>query len=278
MHSGRSISTCSNLTDLLSDDRLIQKYPCRVANCNKAYIHRKDVIRHMRIRHGITPKKLEAVIVETPEKPHSCGVGRCRRSYFHMKDLKRHQRLCHHVNLGSPEYEKTLLGEELQDSDDLNKYQMRFPCDFPGCLRSYVHKKDLIRHKRLYHKDSSTKPSIPVRVKYTESELKQIRQRVKQEIDTKVEKFRLDSTGSNVSVSTNSEEDCAENNIVTCVASDDLASETNCTILLSSSSSLQNMKPSNGLDLGNTITGDLASILGAIEQQSHHRAAQSPYF
>lgn len=222
----------------------------------------------MRIRHGITPKKLEPVIVETPEKPHICGVGHCRRSYFHMKDLKRHQRLCHHVNLGSPEVEKTPPGEELQDSEDLNKYQMRFPCDFPGCLRSYVHKKDLIRHKRLFHKDASTKPSIPEAIRYTESELKQIRQRVKQEIDTKVEKFRLDSTGSNVSVSTSGEEEISDN--IVCLTSDHLAGETNCTILLSSSSSLQNMKPSSGLDLGSAITGDLASILGAIEQQGHH--------
>lgn len=222
----------------------------------------------MRIRHGMTPKNLEAVIVETPEKPHICDVRHCRRSYFHMKDLKRHQRLCHHVNLGLPEVEKTALGEELQDSDDLNKCQMRFPCDFPGCLRSYVHKKDLIRHKRLYHKDASTKPSIPVPVRYSESELKHIRQRVKQEIDTKVEKFRLDSTGSNVSASTNNEEDCADN--IVCVTGDQLTNETNCTILLSSSSLLQNMKPSSSLDLGSAMTGDLASILGAIEQHGHH--------
>ena len=222
----------------------------------------------MRIRHGMTPKKLEAVIVETPEKPHICGVKHCRRSYFHMKDLKRHQRLCHHVNLGSPEAEKRQLGEKLQDSTDPNQCQMRFPCDFPGCLRSYVHKKDLIRHKRLYHKDASIKPSIPLAVRYTDSELKHIRQRVKQEIDTKVEKFRLDSTGSNTSVSTNNDEDCT-NNIV-CVTSDKFASETNCTILLSSSSLLQNMKPSSGLDLGSAMSGDLASILGAIEQHGHH--------
>ena len=217
----------------------------------------------MKIHHEITPKKLEAVIVETPEKPHICDVRHCRRSYFHLKDLKRHQRVCHRVNLGVPEVKKTLHGEDLQDSDSLNKYQMRFPCDFPGCLRSYVHKKDLIRHKRIYHKDASTKPSIPVPVRYTDSELKHIRQRVKQEIDTTVEKLRLDSTGSNASASTSNEEDSADTNV--CVTGDHLPNETNCTILLSSSL-LQNIIPSGGLEL----PGDLSSILGAIEQHGQH--------
>ena len=213
----------------------------------------------MKIRHGITPQNLEAVLVETPEKPHICGVGRCRRSYFHLKDLKRHQRLCHHVSPCTSKVEKPPVLEEVPETDDISKYQMRFPCDFSGCLRSYVHKKDLVRHKRLYHNDATSKPSIPVPVKYTENELKHIRQRVKQEIDTKVEKIRLDSTGSNVSISAGSDEES-----VICVTGDDLDSETKCTILLSSSSSLQNVK--SGIDLSSAITGDLASLLGAIEQ------------
>ncbi len=257
-----SAPASDTIRSLLTEDRHVQKYPCRVSNCNKAYIHKKDVIRHMKIRHGITPQNLEAVLVETPEKPHICGVGHCRRSYFHLKDLKRHRRLCHDVSPCTSKLEKPpVLEEDVTEPDEIGstKYLMRFPCDFPGCLRSYVHKKDLVRHKRLYHNDATSKPSIPVPIKYTENELKHIRQRVKQEIDTKVEKIRLDSTGSNTSTSTGSDEES-----LICVSSDDLTSETKCTILLSSSSSLQNIKP--GIDLSTTITGDLASLLGAIEQ------------
>lgn len=254
---GTKILGSSSVSDV-ADDRLVQKFPCKVENCNKAYIHRKDVIRHMRIRHGITPQKVEAIVVETPEKPHVCGIASCKRSYFHMKDLRRHQRLCHKVNLIT----STVAPEEVQNPDLCDpKTQMRYPCDFNGCLRSYVHKKDLVRHKRLFHKDASSKPSIPTPIKFTDTELKQIRQKVKQEIDTKEQKMRLDSTGSNVSTSSNSlDEDCSVEN------GEDT---TDCTILLASSSSLQEIKSTSDLD-HTAISGDVASILGALEQHSAH--------
>lgn len=219
-------------------------------NCKKAYIHRKDVIRHMRIRHGITPQKIEAIVVETPEKPHVCGIGCCKRSYFHMKDLRRHQRLCHKINLNAA----NVTSEDVCPSPCDLQSQMRYPCDFIGCLRSYVHKKDLVRHKRLYHKDSSSKPSIPTPIRFTDVELKQIRQKVKQEIDTKEQKMRLDSTGSNISTCTSMEDDCSV----------DTSGDTDCTILLSSSSSL---KSDSNLENA-TISTDVASILGALEQHS----------
>ena len=181
------------------NDRTVQKYPCEIDNCGKAYIHRKDLIRHMKIRHGRSPLKLEPVTVETREKPFICPVGHCGRSYYHLKDLRRHQRLCHKVNL---ETRTTSVLKDNVEVDEDCKTQLRYPCDFPGCLRSYVHKKDLVRHKRLYHKDLATKPTIPIPVRYTESELKRIKQEVKMEIDRSIEKIRLDSTGSTVSNAT----------------------------------------------------------------------------
>lgn len=244
--------------DVFSDDRLVQKFPCREKNCNKAYIHRKDVIRHMRIRHGITPLKLEPIVVETPEKPHICGIDSCKRSYFHMKDLKRHQRLCHQVNPKpiAPAEEDTSI-----DNSNFIKTQIRFPCDFKGCLRSYIHKKDLVRHKRLYHKDLSNKPSIPLPIKYTDIELKQIRQQVKQEIDTKEQKMRLDSTGSNVGVTNIIDNECTE---LSCLDHVDSSNDTDCcTILLTSSTSLQEVNSNCS-----SISSEVASILGALEQHS----------
>lgn len=245
----------SSGSDISSDDRLIQKFPCRMKNCNKAYIHRKDVIRHMRIRHGITPCILEAIVVETPEKPHLCGIGCCRRSYFHMKDLRRHRRLCHQVSVKPAEVVDEVVNSE---PTDLDNSQMRYPCDFEGCLRSYVHKKDLVRHKRLYHEDSSSKPSIPFPLKYTDTDLKLIRKKVKQEIDTKEKKMRLDSTGSAISISNSIDEERICTNDV------DIA---DCTILLSSSSSLHDVRPGVELD-ESAISDDVASILGALEQHS----------
>lgn len=180
-------------------DRVVQKYPCEYDNCEKAYIHRKDLIRHMKIRHGQSPLKLEPVTVETREKPYLCPVGHCGRSYYHLKDLRRHQRLCHKVNLETRT--TSVLKNNVQVDEDC-KTQLRYPCDFPGCLRSYVHKKDLVRHKRLYHKDTASKPTIPIPVRYTDSELKRIKQEVKNEIDKSIEKIRLDSTGSNASNAT----------------------------------------------------------------------------
>ena len=251
----------------MGGERLVQKYPCKIKTCNKAYIHRKDVIRHMRIRHGITPKTLEPVVVETPEKPHICGVGFCHRSYFHLKDLKRHQRLCHKVSLESASSTSSSVpvadnGHSVTGST--NKSQMRYPCDFTGCLRSYVHKKDLVRHKRLYHKDASSKPSIPVPIWYTDTELKKIRQKVKQEIDTKIQKFRLDSTGSNISNS--NDEDGSESH--RSIDRADITKESNTTVLLSSSTSMHDSRIDVELDIDPAISSDVASILGALEQHS----------
>ena len=180
-------------------DKTVQKYPCELENCGKAYIHRKDLIRHMKIRHGRSPIKLEPVTVEAREKPFACPVGHCGRSYYHLKDLRRHQRICHKANLETRQ--KSALKGNVEVDEDC-KTQLRYPCDFPNCLRSYVHKKDLVRHKRLYHKDTATKPTIPIPVRYTESELKRIKQEVKMEIDKSIQKIRLDSTGSTVSNAT----------------------------------------------------------------------------
>ena len=180
-------------------DKTVQKYPCELDNCEKAYIHRKDLIRHMKIRHGRSPVKLEPVTVEAREKPFACPVGNCGRSYYHLKDLRRHQRVCHKANLETRQ--KSALKGNVEVDEDC-KTQLRYPCDFPNCLRSYVHKKDLVRHKRLYHKDTAVKPTIPIPVRYTESELKRIKQEVKMEIDKSIEKIRLDSTGSTVSNAT----------------------------------------------------------------------------
>ncbi len=217
----------------------------------------------MRIRHGITPKKLEAVVVETPEKPHICGMNYCKRSYFHLKDLKRHQRLCHKVNSGPADIQSipSILLEDVSPENIVNKTQMRYPCDFPGCLRSYVHKKDLVRHKRLYHKDSSSKPTIPEPVEYTDTDLKRIRQKVKQEIATKEQKIRLDSTGSIISVANSiDEEESVENS--------NSMDEADCTILLSSSTSLQEGKSDVEIDIDQTMSNDVVSILGALEHHS----------
>ena len=205
MPSNGSVSAEALLSpqDPLRDDKVVHKYPCEVDNCAKAYIHRKDLIRHMKIRHGVSPKKLEPVAMETPEKPYICSVGFCGRSYFHMKDLRRHQRQCHTVGLSA--FEDT-LPDSILDTGVESKSQLRYPCDFPGCIRSYVHKKDLVRHKRLYHKDSSSKPTVPFPIRYSETELKRIRQEVKVEIDRMVDKIRLDSTGSTASTASGGED------------------------------------------------------------------------
>ena len=216
-----SRKTCNGqLNDSHKDDRIIQKFPCEVVECSKAYVHRKDLIRHMKIRHGISPKKLEPVIVETPEKPYNCLVGHCGRSYFHMKDLRRHQRQCHTVNSGSSS--PGMVAEEICDED--GRIQMRYPCDFGGCLRSYVHKKDLVRHKRLFHKDPTNKPTVPIPIRYSETDLRKIRQEVKMEIDKTVEKIRLDSTGSAGSAATSNGEDTPNSSNILLDAGADLAS------------------------------------------------------
>ena len=184
-------------------ERTVNKYPCEVEVCNKAYVHRKDLTRHMKIRHGVLPKTLKPVAVETAEKPFVCPVHACGRSYFHMRDLRRHQRACHRVNsqLETDDQSNSGTERECTGSDPIHKNQLRFPCDYPGCVRSYVHRKDLVRHKRLYHKDVSAKPTIPIPIPYSATDLKLIRQEVKLEVEQLMKKVKKGSTSSTVSTS-----------------------------------------------------------------------------
>ena len=198
------------------------------------YVRQRDAIHHMRIYHDVCTKQVEAVLVEVQEKSHICGIGHCQSSYAYKKNLKIHQRKSHGINLGAPKIEKTLPAAELQFSDTVNKFQLRFPCDFPGCLHSYMHKKDIVRHRRICHNDLSKNPIIPDAMWYTASQVKYMRQKMKQKINTTVKKLRLDSTGSSASISTNNEEDSDDDNVFY-VTGDHPPSESNCSVLMSSS-------------------------------------------
>ena len=120
------------------------KYPCETVGCTRAYLHKKDLIRHMRMMHNTAPQRMEATMVNVPPRPNVCGINGCMKSYIHYKDLVRHQKQVHYVSLAN-----------------LANEQKRYPCDYPRCAKSYIHKKDLIRHKRLFHNDTSMYPTIP---------------------------------------------------------------------------------------------------------------------
>ena len=120
------------------------KYPCETLGCNRAYLHKKDLIRHMRMMHNTAPQRMEATMVNVPPRPNVCGLSGCMKSYIHYKDLVRHQKQVHYVALGN-----------------LANVQKRYPCDYARCSKSYIHKKDLIRHKRLFHNDTSMHPTVP---------------------------------------------------------------------------------------------------------------------
>ena len=126
----------------------ICKYLCEYQGCCKAYVHRKDLVRHMKVAHHSAPKLCEPCVVETPVKPYVCSVAQCGRSYCHLKDLKRHQRQYHSEGANG-----------MVDSDDPTS---RYLCDFDGCAKSYRHKKDLVRHKKLIHQDTTPFPLIHV--------------------------------------------------------------------------------------------------------------------
>lgn len=145
--------TIYDYTDSLNDEssNSICKYPCECQGCYKAYVHRKDLVRHMKVAHHSMPKLREPCVVETPVKPYMCPESQCGRSYYHLKDLRRHQRQCH----------STAMPEGSTGTIDSEDPALRYPCDFDGCVKSYRHKKDLIRHKRLVHLDTSLLPSIP---------------------------------------------------------------------------------------------------------------------
>lgn len=129
---------------LQSGSDICLKYPCEIVGCTRAYLHKKDLIRHMRMIHNTAPQRMEATLVNVPPRPNVCGLNGCMKSYIHYKDLVRHQKQVHFVTLAN-----------------LANVQKRYPCDYPRCSKSYIHKKDLIRHKRLFHNDTSMQPTVP---------------------------------------------------------------------------------------------------------------------
>ena len=164
-HRRDTMTSCDSISSdvLAPDDDLsgsvfdpsdsICKFPCEYDSCERSYVHRKDLVRHMKVAHKISPKLLEPQVIESPAKPNVCSVGSCGKSYYHLKDLRRHQRQCHSVTVAAV----SPRPEEVWESGG----SLRYPCDYSGCTKSYIHKKDLVRHKRMFHSDSSTHPTVP---------------------------------------------------------------------------------------------------------------------
>lgn len=124
-------------TDPTNDIR--RKYVCEHEGCGKTYRYKKDVIRHMKMKHGTQPTRYEQKEVsELLLRKHGCA--QCDKMYAHRKDLLRHQRDVH-----SPE---AIARREASKSN-----QKKYPCEQPNCNKFYVHKKDLIRHRRNDHND-----------------------------------------------------------------------------------------------------------------------------
>ena len=122
-----------------SGSPMVRKYICEHVGCTKTYRYKKDVIRHMKMKHGSQPTRYEQK--EVPElllRKHGCT--QCEKMYAHRKDLLRHQRDVH-----SPE---AIARREASKSN-----QKKYPCELPNCNKLYVHKKDLIRHRRNDHND-----------------------------------------------------------------------------------------------------------------------------
>lgn len=117
----------------------VKKYVCEHEGCTKTYRYKKDVIRHMKMKHGTQPTRYEQKEVsELLLRKHGCA--QCDKMYAHRKDLLRHQRDVH-----SPE---AVARREASKSN-----QKKYPCEQPNCNKFYVHKKDLIRHRRNDHND-----------------------------------------------------------------------------------------------------------------------------
>lgn len=126
-------------SELTTNPGVTKKYICEHEGCAKTYRYKKDVIRHMKMKHGSQPTRYEQK--EVPEmllRKHSCT--QCDKMYAHRKDLLRHQRDVH-----SPE---AIARREASKSN-----QKKYPCEQPNCNKLYVHKKDLIRHRRNDHND-----------------------------------------------------------------------------------------------------------------------------
>jgi len=119
----------------------VKKYICEHQGCTKAYRYKKDVIRHMKMKHGSQPMRYEQKeVAESFMRKHGCS--QCTKMYAHRKDLLRHQRDVH-----SP--------DAMMRREALKTNQKRYPCEHPNCHKYYVHKKDLIRHRRNDHSDTT---------------------------------------------------------------------------------------------------------------------------
>lgn len=132
-------SITENTGDSVTGSSALKKYICEHEGCTKTYRYKKDVIRHMKMKHGTQPTRYEQK--EVPEvllRKHGCS--QCEKMYAHRKDLLRHQRDVH-----SP--------EAIAKREASKNNQKKYPCEQPNCNKFYVHKKDLIRHRRNDHND-----------------------------------------------------------------------------------------------------------------------------
>lgn len=193
-HSQRRYSSSNSSVD---GGGCVSKYPCEHNGCDRAYVHRKDLVRHMKVAHGITPRVMEPRVVEAPVKPFNCSVGSCGRSYYHLKDLRRHQRQCHPINATRHIH----TPPPFEADEPHPQGTLRYPCDFSGCMKSYIHKKDLIRHKRMFHHDTSIHPSIPdpvivihVKKNQDSSDCSSCCEEERGSIGLQEKRFRLDSS------------------------------------------------------------------------------------
>ncbi|OXA62826.1 gastrula zinc finger protein XlCGF8.2DB-like [Folsomia candida] len=128
--------------------------PCEI--CSKAFKMPGNLRQHMNSVHATTTR------TKLP-----CSFLGCDKTFFHNRHLTRHYNEQHSEN--PTRFPCTICGKEFKSKNLLNRHhithnmeRIRLPCQYVGCGKGLLNKKDLLNHCKSQHSESPHRFSCPL--------------------------------------------------------------------------------------------------------------------
>nr|CAG8540564.1 1183_t:CDS:2 [Entrophospora candida] len=163
LENGEGMEGVSNVMNV-NNNEADMKFPCQHFGCNRRFRKESSLKRHQTVTHrGIIIHdggKMEVVTKELAINEHSedmkfpCEHSGCNRCFRKLSSLKRHQTVTHKGLIISRNVDGVMeeVVKELTTSEVNEHENMKFPCNYPGCTRSFKKESSLKRHQTVRHK------------------------------------------------------------------------------------------------------------------------------
>ncbi|CAJ0832652.1 1486_t:CDS:2, partial [Entrophospora sp. SA101] len=163
LENGEGMGEVSNVMNV-NDNEADMKFPCQHFGCNRRFRKESSLKRHQTVTHrGIIIHdggKMEVVTKELTINEHSedmkfpCEHSGCNRCFRKLSSLKRHQTVTHKGLIISRNVDGVMeeVVKELTTNEVNEHENMKFPCNYPGCTRSFKKDSSLKRHQTVRHK------------------------------------------------------------------------------------------------------------------------------